>query len=778
MKRYITKFALASVFFLFLFSALNSEAQAQSPAKVKYFSIYSPANTQAGNFSLIWIPDYSSNSVQVKGFYLYQRKIVQNIYQDIKLAKFVLSNDLRDSIPTIAGYVLLSDNNGSTWRSSGNFNSYTSSTIDTLLASIYLQNLASQTTVNFFMTSYGDSTESQISNLVTVNQNHNSDTARVTFTSNPPTSTKKNELFTYDADATTNVNANIIYSLYNAPSGVTINSSTGLVQWTPTVSGNFSFYIKGSIIYNGNTYYSLQTLNLLVTNCANSATISGRVIDDTGNPISDGYTTVYIYSITDSSNNQAARYTAKVDSGYFSANVDEGGYKIYFPGTNYHVACWYENVSTQDSATIVYVNCGENKTLNTTTMHNYHVPHYYNVSGTVMDSNNHPIPYAIVRFMTQSSNAQNYYMTAYTNNLGVYTIKLNADYTYIAYATAIKDTTNNNVANYYVTQYYNMTEDVAQASVITLTGDKSGINFILSGPLTYSNSISGKVVDQDNVGLNSCYVVAYLINGANGHYYHTYHHVSTTTNYNGEYTLSNLYPGTYVIFVVTSNNSNTAGYYKSGDFVVSNWQNATTFDVSSTSIISNITIKSYKKQIVKGNAGVTGIVTESNGALKLNDNPQGAKAIAGAIISVLNSANKVVEYGFTDKDGKYSIGGFANGSYKIVCDRVGYIFANSNVNLTGVKDNSFVLVPMDFSDVTENIDIKGIYPNPSSNYLIINIENSNYKYKILNINGDELLNGKLISGSNKINIELLNVGSYIVVLENNNKFYSKVIIKQ
>ncbi|MDB9391129.1 Ig-like domain-containing protein [Microcystis aeruginosa] len=57
------------------------------------------------------------------------------------------------------------------------------------------------------------------------------------FVSNPVVSGNLNSEYRYDADATDADNDNLTYSVINAPNGLVINQNTGVVTFTPTVSG-------------------------------------------------------------------------------------------------------------------------------------------------------------------------------------------------------------------------------------------------------------------------------------------------------------------------------------------------------------------------------------------------------------------------------------------------------------------------------------------------------------------------------------------------------------
>jgi len=65
--------------------------------------------------------------------------------------------------------------------------------------------------------------------------------------STPVTSATKDEPYTYDVNATDpDVGDTLTYSLNTKPTGMTINSSTGLISWTLTSEGNYNVTVKAS----------------------------------------------------------------------------------------------------------------------------------------------------------------------------------------------------------------------------------------------------------------------------------------------------------------------------------------------------------------------------------------------------------------------------------------------------------------------------------------------------------------------------------------------------
>jgi len=66
------------------------------------------------------------------------------------------------------------------------------------------------------------------------------------ITSIPITAVELGETYTYDVNATDPEGDTLTYSLITKPTGMTINSATGLIKWTPKAEGNFAVVVKVS----------------------------------------------------------------------------------------------------------------------------------------------------------------------------------------------------------------------------------------------------------------------------------------------------------------------------------------------------------------------------------------------------------------------------------------------------------------------------------------------------------------------------------------------------
>jgi len=64
--------------------------------------------------------------------------------------------------------------------------------------------------------------------------------------SDPVTTAEEGALYTYDVAATDPEGDTLTYSLITSPDGMTINSSTGVISWTPAAAGSFEVTVEVS----------------------------------------------------------------------------------------------------------------------------------------------------------------------------------------------------------------------------------------------------------------------------------------------------------------------------------------------------------------------------------------------------------------------------------------------------------------------------------------------------------------------------------------------------
>jgi VCBS repeat-containing protein len=122
-------------------------------------------------------------------------------------------------------------------------------------------------------------------------------------------STSTNTVFTYDADALDADGDTLTYSLTQAPQGATINSTTGLINWTASAAGTYTFNVAASDGKGGSTTqtFTLTVKNAPAPNRLPIASNDNATVDEDG--------TVKINVLTNDSDADGNTLTANVVTG-------------------------------------------------------------------------------------------------------------------------------------------------------------------------------------------------------------------------------------------------------------------------------------------------------------------------------------------------------------------------------------------------------------------------------------------------------------------------------
>lgn len=112
-------------------------------------------------------------------------------------------------------------------------------------------------------------------------------TAPGAFTSTAPTTATEGVAFTYDAQSPEEGQTGYVYSLIGAPTGVTINATTGVVSWTPTTAqvGTQSFSIRGQDLA-GNVVDQAQSITVAAVT-PKDIKVELRIVDANGDVINN-----------------------------------------------------------------------------------------------------------------------------------------------------------------------------------------------------------------------------------------------------------------------------------------------------------------------------------------------------------------------------------------------------------------------------------------------------------------------------------------------------------
>jgi hypothetical protein len=121
-------------------------------------------------------------------------------------------------------------------------------------------------------------------------------------------------------------------------------------------------------------------------------------------------------------------------------------------------------------------------------------------------------------------------------------------------------------------------------------------------------------------------------------------------------------------------------------------------------------------------------------------------------------------------------GGNATGSGGSSSYSVGQLVYTTNTDTGGTVSQgvqqSFELLTLSNPELT-TVNVTAItYPNPTSDYVVLKItENAldNLSYNLIDINGKTISNGSVTNGDTQINMQQLEMGMYILKVNQNNQ---------
>ncbi|TAL67518.1 MAG: T9SS type A sorting domain-containing protein [Bacteroidetes bacterium] len=600
--------------------------------------------------------------------------------------------------------------------------------------------------------------------------------AMVKIVSRPIEHAAPNSQYVYEVKAETNTDCHILYELIEHPDGMTIDSN-GRITWQTPADGSFHVAVKASLDCRPEISFT-QKFTIKVgqgDDKPRCALIYGTAtFDGDSTIVKEGV--VKAWSI-DSNSKDHPLYVGQIKNGEFSVRVNDGTFILVFSGPQFKEE-WYENSRTKDSATKITVACGDSITLNVV-LEKLPEPKHFKVSGKVTSESDGSPVMARIEFIPVEKmhgrdghdDNKNGFQTK-TDAEGNYEISLPNTFSYIAHA--IPTTEDRKFAD----QYYNLVSDPLEADILVLTGDLTGIDFVLKQFEEKNNGFSGYVENQNGERIRA-HVIAHLVN-SNGH--DKKYNRSVETDEQGNFSFNHLVVGEYILLSIPFDRIYVPGYYKLDDFVVLKWRDATRIEVGDSIIGEPFIVKHTTRDSILGVAHIEGNITANTLSIgKSGDHTQAGEPLAGAFVYILNENGFVSDYVFSDNLGNFEMSELGAGTYTLVADKIGYYSLEQTIT-TDYDSKSNVSVnfamtelPTEVSDETNNINDALIYPSPSNNKATLRFDASAGSSKIIlyGSNGMQLeeFDVQTVQGSNTFELNLGSQpnGAYFVRIINNNR---------
>jgi protocatechuate 3,4-dioxygenase beta subunit len=588
----------------------------------------------------------------------------------------------------------------------------------------------------------------------------------VTIISQPVLTAQIGHLYEYDVDAISNNPGDIIvYRLDEAPAGMTINDSTGLIRWIPGVAGAFRVKVRAEIFHDspndgghGEQEYTLRVL------AGSPSTLRGTVRNQQGGGIANVRVTMFEISsahfLFSGRTDSTGRYSIPgINPGMYFLRASPSGNSIY-------AEQWYNGVRRIQDATPVTIPESATVAINFVLFPRDSSSVLPAISGTVRDSTGHPIASASVSIfaarqdddidgsgvnfegLDDHDRDQRLVTVVSTDSLGRYSARLRSRKYILA---ARKDG--------FATQFWNHKTNPLDADRLRLVRDTTGIDFNLAHASETSGAIAGIITSRSSSAPLAAHVIGFHKQTPGGPFTGFVRHAQTDSL--GRYTLRELRPGYYVVLALPHEEFLPTFYDTTGGTT----DPALAFPVQvTTNTVGNINIRAFPDTIsgmnrLKGTVSSLGIGVQ--GVILYAYAPT-TNTIAGAAVS--------------DANGVYKLVGLSPGSYSISAVKAGYVSTTSpalllqyNGNLpTTLTENititqSPTAVEDDNGQLPGRFALEQNYPNPfnpTTEIRYVLPQQSSVKVTIYNIIGQEVT--RLFEGQQPS-------GSYVVTWNGTNK---------
>ncbi len=579
----------------------------------------------------------------------------------------------------------------------------------------------------------------------------------VIITSQPVTVAQVGELYEYDVDATLQSGGGVItYELRQSPSGMVIDPMSGLIHWTPSMTGAFRVKIRAEADGNSPNHggHADQEYTLYVLNGAPAA-LRGLVRTQTGVGVPN--VRLRLFEIS-SEHFLFSTYTDSIGR-YSFASVNPGTYVMRAQVSGNEFADqWYDRARRIQDATPIVIPESTTVEINVTLVPRDSLNDRFTLSGTVSDSSGAALRLAKVFIfrarqhddhdpsgfnfegLDDHDRDQRLEAVVVTDSLGRYQARLRSR-TYILMA--FKDGFNR--------QFWDHKTSPLNADRLRLIRDTTDLDFNLTPKEIVSGAIIGSVTIAGTSSPVLSHVVGFHRITATGRFTGFTRHALTDSL--GRYSLNELRSGFYIVLAIPHGDFLPTYYDTSGGTL--RLANAFPVSVANTTV-NNINI-GVLPDTVSGMNRVRGVART------------GTQPLSGTIVYIVSeTSGAVVGAAVSEQTGNYAIVGLAPGSYALHATNPGYnpttspsfTIAQQFLPATATMNVNLAQSPADVDAtddaVPQQFGLHQNYPNPFNPSTTIRYQlpaNGQAALKVFDVLGREvatLINETQQSGSHEV----------------------------
>ncbi|MBI2420209.1 MAG: carboxypeptidase regulatory-like domain-containing protein [Ignavibacteriales bacterium] len=578
----------------------------------------------------------------------------------------------------------------------------------------------------------------------------------------------------YTITGTTNAVKYNVYKKVGAIADTTSYKKIASKVWSKTffdrsvlIGAKYSYKVTAVTAAGESAASNEVEVTLVAVLVPGKGTITGKITDEaTGNPIRKAYINFFL-------GNAFSTVITYTDSlGNYKVKLTAGKYRLYTSGPGF-VPEYYNNHATLQLADTIIV--AENDSLSIDVALSAIVPPVTNtLSGSVKDASGNAVKSVVTLYKLRANSHFHPVKSARVDSLGNFSVTVKQGDTVVAFVAP------QNHWDWY-SEFYNNKTTITEADRIAITGNITGIDFVLDHKPVYPNGISGVVKDSLETGvLAAVHAFPKKAHNPGVHGFRTYNTISDSL---GVYSFSNFIPAQYYLLAVPKAGYKPS-YFRYDGVPTMNWRNADSIVVDSASLVTGINV------IVKacpdsGFANIVGTVRDGNG-----------KVVIGAFVYAYNGQGEIYAVAITNSVGKYTMVGLVPDDYMVISDKDDYEAAAAQMTTVNYSSSSSATLDFTITPATTNAvqsSVAGVvadfalsqnYPNPFNPSTTISYQipvDAKVVLKVYNVLGKEvvtLVNGTQVAGQHsiKFNASALPSGVYIYKLEAGNFSSAKKLV--